>query len=399
MSGYRRTPKWQSDRLNRLGSAIFSEVAQWKQEATANGLTLIDLGIGSPDGKPTEAVLQAISESVKNPAHYGYPSSEGSPAFRQTVADWYDHRFGVKLDPQKEVVALMGSQDGLAHLAMAVANPGDTAIVPDPGYPIYAASLVLAGLEAYKVPLLAENGFLPDLDSIPEDVLNASRFMLLNYPNNPVSAVCDLSFFEKLVYLGFRHNLLLVHDVAYSELAFDGFRPPSILQVQGAKSIAVEFHSLSKSFNMAGCRIAFMVGNEQAVTALKTLKSNIDYGVFGAVQEAGIVAMQEDIREGIGKRNALVYQNRRDLVIAGLSRWGWAVPAPKATMFLWAPVPEGRTSREFARDLAVRTGVIVIPGDAFGSYGEGYVRIALVQEVHLLQEAVNRMGRFLKGHQ
>ncbi|MDF2924260.1 MAG: diaminopimelate aminotransferase [Paenibacillaceae bacterium] len=388
--------KWQSARLNRLGSAIFSEAAQWKQEALSRGLKLIDLGIGSPDGSPTAAVMQALQEGVGKSKHYGYPSSEGSLEFRSTVAQWYDHRFGVKLDPHKEVTALMGSQDGLAHLAMAVCNPGDRAIVPDPGYPIYGASLVLAGVEAYPVPLLAENGFLPDLDSIPQEVLDSSTFMLLNYPNNPVSAVADLSFFEKLVYLGFRHNLLLVHDIAYSELAFDDFCPPSILQVPGAKDIAVEFHSLSKSFNMAGCRIAFMVGNENVVAALKTLKSNIDYGVFGAVQEAGIAAMQEDIRDGIGKRNALVYQNRRDLVIDGLREWRWVVPRPKATMFLWASVPDERTSREFCRELAVNTGVIVIPGDAFGSYGEGYVRIALVQEEDMLKEAVDRMGRFIQ---
>jgi LL-diaminopimelate aminotransferase len=389
--------KWYSDRLNRLGSAIFSEVAEWKQEAKSKGLDLIDLGIGSPDGPPTARVMQALQEGVLNPASYGYPSSEGSPGFRQAVADWYSFRFGVELDPDKEVVALMGSQDGLSHLAMAVTNPGDTAIVPDPGYPIYSASLVLAGVEAYPVPLLEANGFLPDLDAIPEHVLETSSFMLLNYPSNPVSAVTDLSFFRKLVYLGFKHNLLLVHDIAYSELAFDGFRPPSILQIPDAKHVAVEFHSLSKSFNMAGCRIAFMVGNEDAVAALKTLKSNIDYGVFQAVQEAGIAAMREDMEFRTGERNARVYQQRRDLVVDGLKELGWSIPKPKATMFLWAPVPGGGTSREFARRLAAETGVIVIPGDAFGAYGEGYVRIALVQEEVRLLEAVARIGRFIRN--
>lgn len=388
--------KWHSDRLNRLGSAIFSEVAEWKRNAAARGLELIDLGIGSPDGPPTPRVMEALGHAVRNPALYGYPTSEGSPEFRRTVVDWYAFRFGVELDPAAEVTALMGSQDGLSHLAMAVANPGDTAIVPDPGYPIYSASLVLAGVEAYPVPLLESNGFLPDLEAIPEQVLDSSSFMLLNYPSNPVSAVTDLSFFEKLVYLGFKHNLLLVHDIAYSELAFDGFRPPSILQVPGAKRTAVEFHSLSKSFNMAGCRIAFMVGNEDAVAALKALKSNIDYGVFLAVQEAGIAAMKEDMECRTGERNARVYQQRRDLVVDGLAELGWTMPKPKATMFIWAPVPAGRTSREFARQLALEEGVVVIPGDAFGAHGEGYVRIALVQEDDRLREAVARMGRFIR---
>lgn len=391
--------RWRSAKLNRLGSAIFSEVAEWKREALEKGLTLIDLGIGSPDGHPDETVVRELARAVQDRGNYGYPSSEGSLAFRQAVADWYRFRFGVELDPHKEITALMGSQDGLSHLAMAVADPGDTALVPDPGYPIYSASLVLAGVEPYPVPLLPEFGYLPNLDAIPAEVLDKSTFMLLNYPNNPLSAVADLSFFEKLVYLGFRHDLLLIHDIAYSELAFDGYRPPSILEIKDAKKTAVEFHSLSKSFNMAGCRIAFLTGNEDAVSALKALKSNIDYGVFEAVQQAGIAAMREDIRSRLGARNALVYQNRRDLLLERLETWGWNIPKPKATMFVWAPVPGETTSRSFARELAVETGVTVIPGDAFGQYGEGYVRIALVQNENMLLEAADRIGRFLTGRE
>ena len=389
--------RWRSAKLNRLGSAIFSEVAEWKREAREKGLALIDLGIGSPDGHPDETVVRELARAVQDRSNFGYPSSEGSLAFREAVADWYRFRFGVELDPHKEITALMGSQDGLSHLAMAVANPGDTALVPDPGYPIYSASLVLAGVEPYPIPLLPEFDYLPDLDSIPAGVLDKSTFMLLNYPNNPLSAVADLSFFEKLVYLGFRHDLLLIHDIAYSELAFDGYRPPSILEIKDAKKTAVEFHSLSKSFNMAGCRIAFLTGNEDAVSSLKALKSNIDYGVFEAVQQAGIAAMREDIRSGLGGRNALVYQARRDLLLERLEEWGWIIPKPKATMFVWAPVPGGITSRSFARELAVETGVIVIPGDAFGQYGEGYVRIALVQNEDTLKEAADRNGGFLGG--
>jgi LL-diaminopimelate aminotransferase len=301
----------------------------------------------------------------------------------------------VELDPAAEVVALMGSQDGLAHLAMAVADPGDIALVPDPGYPIYSASLVLAGLEPYYMPLRAENGFLPELNRIPDQIAKKAKFMLLNYPSNPLSAVATKEFFEELVAFARKHDLLLVHDLAYSEMAFDGFRPLSLLEIDGAKQVAVEFHSLSKSFNMAGCRIAFMVGLREAVKALATLKSNIDYGVFLAVQEAGIAALQEDMEQE-GHTVAAVYQRRRDMVIDGLKAAGWDIPKPKATMFIWAPIPQGWTSRQISREILFDAGVVVIPGDAFGSEGEGYVRIALVQEEERLLEAVRRIAAFLK---
>lgn len=384
-----------SSRLQHLGSAIFTEVAEWRREAEARGLDIIDLGIGSPDRPPSQRVMDALAAAVRNPAHYGYPSSEGSLAFRSAVARWYEYRFGVQLDPHREVTTLMGSQDGLAHLAMAIADPGDVAIVPDPGYPIYSASLTLAGVKPYLLPLREENGFLPRLEQIPAETAAAARFILLNYPSNPLAAVADLDFFERLVEYARTHELLIVHDVAYSEMAFDGFRPRSVLEVPGAKQIAVEFHSLSKSFNMAGCRIACMVGNEEAVGALRTLKSNIDYGVFSAVQEAGIAAL-EDQMAGSGWEVASVYERRRDVVVDGLRSVGWEVRKPKATMFIWAPIPPGWTSRQISREMLLSAGVVAIPGDAFGEQGEGYVRIALVQEEDRLKEAVSRIGRFLR---
>lgn len=386
---------YQSKRLSQLGSAIFSEMAQWKEEVRANGLDVIDLGIGSPDRPPSERVIKAMEQAVRKPEVYGYPTSEGSPAFRQAVARWYKHRFQVDLDPETEIVALMGSQDGLAHLAMAVADPGDVAMVPDPGYPIYSASLVLAGVEPYALPLREENDFLPKLQDIPEEAAQKAKFILLNYPSNPLSAVATRPFFEELVSFAKQHDLLIVHDLAYSEMAFDGFKPMSILEVEGAKEIAVEFHSLSKSFNMAGCRIAFMVGQQDAVRALRILKSNIDYGVFMAVQEAGIAALEEDMehRESV----AGLYERRRDIVIDGLAAAGWTIPRPKATMFIWARIPEGWTSRQISREILYKTGVVVIPGDAFGKEGEGYVRIALVQEEERLSEAIGRIGRFLQS--
>ncbi|MBU7318566.1 aminotransferase class I/II-fold pyridoxal phosphate-dependent enzyme [Paenibacillus oleatilyticus] len=387
--------RWESKRLAELGSAIFSEMAAWKKEVTARGVDVIDLGIGSPDRAPSVRVMEALTRAVNDPGLYGYPTSEGSALFRQTVARWYAHRFGVALDPEDEIVTLMGSQDGLAHLAMAVTDPGDTVMVPDPGYPIYSASLVLAGVQPYYMPLRADNGFLPKLEDIPEEVARQAKFMLLNYPSNPLSAVADLAFFEQLVEYAREHELLLVHDLAYSEMSFDGFKPPSILEVKGAKDIAVEFHSLSKSFNMAGCRIAFMVGQRDAVRALRVLKSNIDYGVFLAVQQAGIAALEEDMMPG-SRSVAALYERRRDIVIEGLNEAGWSIPKPKATMFIWAPIPEGWTSRQISREMLYSAGVVVIPGDAFGKEGEGYVRIALVQEEGRLREAVRRIGQFLR---
>lgn len=388
--------KRESKRLAELGSAIFSEVAQWKREVIAQGKDVIDLGIGSPDRGPSERVRRALSEAALDPTLYGYPGTEGTLEFRQTVAEWYDYRFKVKLDPETEVVALMGSQDGLSHLALAVTDPGDVAIVPNPGYPIYAASLVIAGVTPYLVPLRAEHDYLPQLDQIPVEVLKQAKFMLLNYPSNPLSAVATLPFFERLVRFAREHDLLIVHDVAYSEMAFDGFRPPSVLEVEGAKDVAVEFHSLSKSFNMAGCRIAFMVGQPEAVRALRTLKSNIDYGVFLAVQRAGVEAMREDMRLG-SESVAALYQRRRDIVVEGLQAAGWKIPKPKASMFIWAPIPQGWTSRQISREILYSAGVVVIPGDAFGTEGEGYVRIALVQEEDRLLEAVRRIGNFLQS--
>ncbi|MBP1156796.1 MULTISPECIES: aminotransferase class I/II-fold pyridoxal phosphate-dependent enzyme [unclassified Paenibacillus] len=385
----------ESKRLAELGSAIFSEMAQWKKEVAERGVDVIDLGIGSPDRPPSARVMQALADAAANPMLYGYPTSEGSPEFRQKVAEWYKHRFSVTLDPESEIVTLMGSQDGLAHLAMAVTDPGDHVLVPDPGYPIYAASLVLAGVQPYFMPLRADNGFLPRLEDIPEEMARQAKFMLLNYPSNPLSAVATLSFFEQLVAYARKHELLIVHDLAYSEMAFDGFRPPSILEVEGAKDVAVEFHSLSKSFNMAGCRIAFMVGQSDAVRALRVLKSNIDYGVFLAVQQAGIAALEEDMSPD-SRPVAGTYERRRDIVIDGLRQAGWDIDRPKATMFIWARIPDGWTSRQISREILYSAGVVVIPGDAFGKEGEGYVRIALVQEEERLKEAIRRIGQFFK---
>ncbi|WP_042163851.1 aminotransferase class I/II-fold pyridoxal phosphate-dependent enzyme [Paenibacillus gorillae] len=396
--------RWRSERLEQLGSSIFAEVAEWKQAAIKAGRDVIDLGIGSPDKPPTAAVRQALSEAALRTDMYAYPGTHGSESFRQEAAKWMEHRFGVKLDANAELVSLMGSQDGLSHLAMAICSPGDVALVPDPGYPIYTAALALAGVEPVLLPLKEENGFLPDLEAVSDEIWDRAAFILLNYPSNPVSAVADLTFFERVLAKAGQHGVLVVHDAAYSEMAFDGFDPPSILQAEGALDGAVEFHSLSKSFNMAGCRIGFLAGNREAVGALRELKGNIDYGVFSAVQEAGVAALREAMSEQAPPKAGVLYEQRRDAFVAALRAEGWNIDKPKGTMFLWAPLPnmqwsltEAWNSRRISREMLERTGVVVIPGEAFGAEGEGYVRIALVEEEARLLEAANRIGKFIRG--
>ncbi|MFC7679669.1 aminotransferase class I/II-fold pyridoxal phosphate-dependent enzyme [Paenibacillus sp. GCM10028914] len=394
---------WRADKLSRLGSSIFAEVGGWKEEALLAGRHIIDLSIGSPDHGPSLGIREILSSEALKEDNYTYPGTSGSQGFRQQSAAWMEHRFGVRVNAETEILSLMGSQDGLAHLAQAICNPGDVAILPNPGYPIYAGSLAIAGVTPWYLPLKEEHGFLPNLDSIPAEVWEKATFILLNFPGNPIAVQADLPFFEKLIGLAKKWDVLIVHDLAYSEMGFDGYRPISVLQVPGAIDIAVEFHSFSKSFNMAGCRIGFLVGNEEAVGALKELKNNIDFGVFKPIQNAAIYALKQamlsvDEDQGV----ASLYEKRRNVLVESLAEVGWDVPKPNATMFLWAKLPERFrdttdiwSSRRFSRELLHKTGVAVIPGDAFGSEGEGFVRIALVQEEELLREAAQRIGTFI----
>jgi LL-diaminopimelate aminotransferase len=383
---------FRSERLDRLGSAIFAEVAGWKQEARGNGLSVINLDIGSPDQPPEEQVRTVLAAASLRSDTYRYPGTEGTLAFRQTVAKWFNYRFGVELDPQSEILSLMGTQDGLAHLPLAITNPGDAALLPDPGYPVYGAGLAVAGVDAIPLPLLADNGYLPDFESITEVIWDKVKFMILNYPSNPLSVTADLAFFERAVYTAKKHGVLLVHDNAYSEMAFDGLKPPSVLEIPGASDIAIEFHSLSKSFHLAGTRLGFAVGNREVLSSMRALKNNIDFGVFLGTQEAGIAALEMDINEP--KPIASLYEKRRDVFVKALREQGWNVPTPQATMFLWSSVPEGWSSRSFSQALLTSTGVASIPGNAFGERGEGYVRLALVEHEDLLLEAAKRIGEF-----
>lgn len=331
---------WRSDKLSHLGSSIFSEVSEWKAEARRSGIEVIDLGIGSPDQAPALEIRQTLSDAVLRENSYSYPASKGSDLFRKQAAAWMKWRFNVEVDDEEELVALMGSQDGLAHLALSICNPGDLAIVPDPGYPIYSGSLAIAGVKARQLPLLEQNDFLPDLDSIPDEIWQQAVFILLSFPGNPIAVTADLAYMEKLIALAGKWEVLVIHDLAYSEMGFDGYRPLSILQVPGALETAVEFHSFSKSFNMAGCRVGFMTGNRQAVGALRELKSNVDYGVFNPVQEAAVCALELAMAGGGELEVAPLYEHRRDVFIEALSLEGWSVVKPKATMFVWARLPE-----------------------------------------------------------
>lgn len=381
--------RWRSARLERLAVSVFGELDALRRRLEADGVRVIDLGIGSPDLPPAPEVVERLRAAAADPAAYGYPLA-ALPALHHAVAAWYRRRFGVALDPERQVLPVLGSQEGLAHLCLAVLDPGDLVLVPDPGYPLYTAGPVLAGAAVHRLPLLAQNGFLPDLRAVPRDVLARARMMILNYPANPVTAVARLDFFREALDFALRHGLLLVHDAAYSELAFDGRRPPSLLEVPGAAEAAVEFNSLSKAFNLAGCRIGYAVGNPAALAALAETKGHLDYGIFRPVQEAAIAALEGPPEWT--RAVAAAYQRRRDVLVKGLGRAGWAVPPPPATMFCWAPVPAGRTARGFARALLERAGVLVVPGDAFGPHGEGYVRIALVRDEATLAEAARRIA-------
>ena len=379
-------------RIARFASGIFNEMEAKKRAVEARGLKVIDLGVGSPDLPPAPHIIEALQQSIKNPAHYRYTLT-GTRRLHEAMAGWYKRRFNVDLDPDKEILVLMGSQDGLAHLALAYVDPGDIALVPDPGYPIYSFSILMAGGEIYPVPLLAENNFLPDFNEIPAEVAAKAKLMWLNYPNNPVAVSADREFFERAIQFARKYNILVCHDVAYAELAYDGFKPMSFLEVPGAKEMGVEFYSLSKTYNMAGCRIGFAVGNSEVLANLAMIKSNIDYGVFLPVQEAGIAALTGP--QDCVASNARAYQRRRDILVDGLAELGWKIPKPNASMFLWAPLPPGYTSStQFVADFLEKTGIVVIPGVAFGSRGEGYVRIALVQDESTLAEAVERVRKY-----
>ncbi|WP_299486352.1 aspartate aminotransferase [Acaryochloris sp. IP29b_bin.137] len=376
-------------RLSALPPYVFARLDELKTSARQQGLDLIDLGMGNPDGPPPEPVIEAAIAALKSPNNHGYPPFEGHADFRHTITDWYHRRYDVLLDPEIEALPLLGSKEGLTHLALAYINPGDVVLVPNPAYPPHFRGPALAGAEIYGLPLKAENDWLIDLGSIPDQVAERAKILYFNYPSNPTTAVAPRELFTEIVAFARKHQILLVHDLCYAELAFDGYQPVSLLEIPGAKEIGVEFHTLSKTYNMAGWRVGFVVGNPQIIQGLRTLKTNLDYGIFAVVQAAAQTALQlpDSHLQAVQQR----YRERRDFLIAGLGELGWQIPKTKATMYLWAPCPVEMSSADFALKLIQDTGIVMTPGSAFGHHGEGYLRISLIAECDLLGEAIHRI--------
>jgi LL-diaminopimelate aminotransferase len=376
-----------SKKMDAFQTLIFNELSNYKKQKLQEGYEIIDLSIGSPDLPPPDFVMDQMAKQVKDPSQYGY-SLTGTVELHQAISEYYSRQFDVSIQSDTEVLMVMGSQDGLIHLPMVLTNPEDIILVPDPGYTAYTAGISLAGATPIAMPLKEENQFLPDLDKIPEDVRLKAKLMILNFPGNPVPAIATRDFYNKVVQFAKKYNIVVLHDFAYSELYYDE-KPISFLSVDGAKEVGIEFNSFSKSFNMAGCRIGYVVGNSFVVDALNRLKSNLDYGVFAPIQKAATCALQNSSEFSTKLRT--VYKKRRDILVNGLNELGWMVEAPKASMFIWAKVPSHYSSTTFVYRLIDETGIVVTPGNAFGKEGEGYVRIALVQNEQLLLKAVFRL--------
>ncbi|HZK86240.1 MAG TPA: LL-diaminopimelate aminotransferase [Desulfosporosinus sp.] len=379
----------EAQRIQSLPPYLFARVDEKIANAKAKGVDVISLGIGDPDLPTPDHIIDELVKAVRNPENHRYPSYVGMLEFRQAVAEWYKRRSNIVLDPKKEVMTLIGSKEGIAHIALCYLNQGDIALVPDPGYPVYGIGTLLAGGVPYTMPLRAENGFLPDLEAIPEEIAQKAKLMFLNYPNNPTGAVADKTFYLKAIAFAKKYDIIICHDGPYSEIAFKGFKPLSFLEIPGAMEVGIEFHSMSKTYNMTGWRIGWAAGNARVIEALGRIKSNIDSGVFQAIQEAAIVGLlgnQEIIAE-----LCKIYQERQDIVIEGLTALGWSVERPKATIYVWAKVPKGYTSTSFCELVLEKTGVVVTPGNGYGEYGEGYFRISLTISTERLREALARI--------
>ncbi len=380
-----------AERLRRLPPYLFQEIDRLKAELTARGVDVINLGVGDPDLPTPKHIIESLQRNAEDPVNHQYPSYSGMNDFKGSVARWYKSRFGVDLDPEKEVLTLIGSKEGIAHLPLACINPGDVALVPSPAYPVYDIATMFAGGESHFMPLLHKNGFLPDLDAIPAETARRARVMFINYPNNPTGATADKGFFEKVVEFGRENDIMICHDAAYTEMGFDGYRPMSFLEVDGAKEVGIEFHSLSKTYNMTGWRLGFAVGNADVIGALGQVKSNIDSGAFNAVQWAGITALESD-QQCVAEMQQ-IYQERRDILIDGLKSANLNPTPPKATFYVWCPTPPGYTSKAFSSLLLKEAGIVTTPGSGFGEPGEGYIRMALTVNKERIREAVERIKK------
>jgi len=384
-------PFEKANRLSALPPYLFKEIDRLKAEVKAKGVDVINLGVGDPD-QPTPAfIVKALQEAAQNPEHHQYPSYSGMGAFRKSAARWCKKRFGLDLDPETEIVTLIGSKEGIAHFPLAFLNAGDTALIPTPAYPVYHSGTLFAGGHSHFMPLTQENGFLPDLNAIPDDVARKAKILFLNYPNNPTGATADAAFFEKVVAFAKHYNIIVAHDAAYSEMGYDGYKPLSFLEIAGAKDIGIEFHSLSKSFNMTGWRLGFAIGNAEILDGLGQIKANIDSGAFNAVQEAGIAALESDQSSVTAMQK--LYEERRDVLVTGLHEAGLEVEPPKATFYVWCKTPKGMKSADFTSLLLQKAGIVTTPGNGFGDPGEGFVRFALTVGKERMQEAVDRIKK------
>ena len=386
-----------ASRVEKIPPYLFVEISRKIAAKRAEGIEVISFGIGDPDLATPDHVLDALRETAGDLPNHRYPESDGLPEFRKATADWYQRRFGISLDPDSEVISLIGAKEGIGHAALCFIEPGDIALVPDPGYPVYSVGTWFAGGECHWMPLKEENGWLPDLDAIPEDAARQAKVMWLNYPNNPTGAIADLGYFKEVVDFAKAYDVAVMHDACYTDVTFDGYRHPSFLEVPGAMDVGVEFHSLSKTYNMTGWRLGMAVGNSEMINALLIVKSNLDSGVPQAIQYMGIEALNTS-DEWIDERNA-VYQRRRDKVLAALADIGLETDPPKASLYVWARIPEGYTSGEFAEALLDQCDIVVTPGAGYGPSGEGYIRFSLTIDDEQLEEGLNRIARWTGSRQ
>ena len=385
-----------SKRLHRLPPYMFGKLKQLTHERRQQGVDIIDLGMGNPSQPTPQHIVDKLCEAAQEPRHHRYSASRGIFNLRREISWHYDRRYGVHIDPNEEAIAVIGTKEGFAHLALALIDEGDLAIVPNPTFPIHIYSIVLAGGSVVSLPLREENEFVPSLDEIARDIWPRPKVLILSFPHNPTGAVVDLAFFEEIVEFAKRQDIIVIHDLAYADIVFDGYEAPSFLQAKGAKDVGVEFVSLSKSYNMAGWRCGFAVGNREIIGALARIKGYYDYGIFAPVQVAAIMALRTST--DFLTENAETYRQRRDVVVDGFNRIGWKMQKPKATMFVWAPIPDRfqhLSSMEFAMKLLDEAEVCVSPGEGFGQNGEGYVRIALVENEDRIRQAVRQVRRAL----
>ena len=381
-------------RIENLPPYLFVEISRKIAEKRAHGEDVISLAVGDPDIPTPRHIIARLCQAAQDPQNHRYPESEGLPEFRRAIAQWYERRFSVTLDPDREVLPLIGAKEGIGHIALCFIDPGDIALVPDPAYPVYSIGTMFAGGSSHYMPLTEDNDFLPDLDRIPGGIARKAKILWINYPNNPTAAVAELEFFEQVVAFAKKYDIAICHDGPYTEVAFDGYRPVSFLEAAGAREAGVEFHSLSKSYNMTGWRVGMVVGNAGIIDALRRVKSNLDSGIPQAIQHAAIEALTGP-QDCVSEHNA-IYQRRRDRLLQTLSQIGLKAKPPRASLYIWARVPDGYTSLEFATSLLEEAGVVVTPGTSYGKHGEGYIRLSLTIPDERLEEALARLTAWHK---